>query len=88
MEDNFLLQLIATCYGKQSEMVMYFTVNTPFMHYFYNLTDAVDVYMSQDWTTNEQFLSISLQIFHFNSKLLEVPKTLKDLVYCEGTNNV
>ena len=30
---------------------------------------------------HEQVLPISLHMFHFDSKLLEVPKTLKDFVY-------
>ena len=60
---------------------MYFTVNIAFMHYFDNLTDALDVHISQDWTTHEQVLPISLQTFDFNSKLLEAPKSLKDFVY-------
>ena len=34
VEDNFLLESIDTCYGKPSGLVMYFTVNTAFMHYF------------------------------------------------------
>ena len=51
------------------------------MHYFDNLTDALDVHILQDWTTHEQVLPISLQIFDFISKLLEAPKTLKDFVY-------
>ena len=33
-EDSFLLELLATCPGKQTHLVMYFTVNTAFMHYF------------------------------------------------------
>ena len=31
-EDNFLLESIATCPGKQSALTMYYTVNTVFMH--------------------------------------------------------
>ena len=80
-EDNFLLELIATCPGKQSDMVMSFTVNTAFMHYFDSLTDELDVHILQIWTMHEQVLPISLQMFDFNSKLLEAPKTLKDFVY-------
>ena len=68
LEDNFLLESIATCYGKQSDLVMYFIVNTAFMHYFDNLTNALDVHILQDWTTHEQVLPISLQTFDFNSK--------------------
>ena len=33
VEDNFLLESIATCYGKKSDFAMYFTVNTAFIHY-------------------------------------------------------
>ena len=32
-EDNLLLESIATCTAKQSDLVMYYTVNTTFMHY-------------------------------------------------------
>ena len=53
VEDIFLLELIATCYSKQSDLVMYFTVNTAFMHYFDNLTDALDVHILQVWKTYE-----------------------------------
>ena len=81
VEDKFLLELTATCHVKQSDLVMYFTVNTAFMHYFDNLTDTLDVHILQDWTRHEQVLSISLQTFDFNSKLLEAPKTVKDFVY-------
>ena len=65
-ENNTLLESIATCYGKQSDIVMYFIVNTAFMNYFDNLTNALDVHISQDWTTHEQILPISLQTFDFN----------------------
>ena len=74
-EDNFLLESMPTCYGKQSDLVMYFTIKTAFM------TDALDFHILQDWTTHEQTLPISLQTFNFNSKLLETPKALKDFVY-------
>ena len=54
---------------------MYFTVNTAFIHYFDNLTDALDVHILQVWMTHEQVLPISLQTFDFSSKLLDAPKT-------------
>ena len=56
MEDNFLLESIATCYGKPSDLIMYFTVNTAFMHYFDTLTDKLDVHILQNWTMHEQIL--------------------------------
>ena len=81
VEGNFLLELIVTCYCKQSDLVMYFTLSTVFMHYFNNLPDVLDVHISQGWTTHEQVLPISLQTFDFNSKLLEALKSLKNFVY-------
>ena len=50
VEDNFLLESMATCTGKQSYLVMYFTVNTTFMHYFDSLTDKLDVHILKNWT--------------------------------------
>ena len=98
MEVNFLLESIATCYSKQSDLIMYFMVNTAFMHYFDSLTYDLETHILQNWTTHEQVLPISLQAFDFDSKLLEVPKTLQDFVYlyqqkkqildkCDNNNN-
>ena len=36
-EYSFLLESIAACPGKQSDLIMYFTFNTAFMHYFDSL---------------------------------------------------
>ena len=60
---------------------MYYTVNTAFMHYFESLTDNLETHISENWTTQEHIFTISLQTFEFDSKLMKVPKTLKDLVY-------
>ena len=67
VEDNFLLELITTCSGKESDLVMYFTVNTAFMYYFDSLTKELDAHILQNWTMHEQVLQISLQAFDFNS---------------------
>ena len=79
VEDNFLLEYIAACPGKQSAFTMYFTVNTGFLHY--SLTNSLETHISQNWTMWEQVLPISLQMFDFDSKLLEAPMTLKNFVY-------
>ena len=80
-EDNFLLESIAGYPGKQSDLIMHFTVNTVFMHYFYSLTNKLETHILQNWTMHEQVLPISLQTFNFDPKLLEAQKTLKDFVY-------
>ena len=81
MEDNFLLESMDTCPGKQSALTMYYTVNTSLMHYFDSLTDNLENHILDNWTTQEQVLPVSLQTFEFDSKLMKTPKTLKDLVY-------
>ena len=67
-EDNFLLELIAACPGKQSDLTMYFTVNTTFMHCFDSVTNNIETHILQNWTMHEQVLPISLQTFDFDSK--------------------
>ena len=61
-EDNFLLESIAACPGKQSALTMYYTVNTVFMHYFDSLTDDLETIISQNWTLQEQVFQ-----FHYKS---------------------
>ena len=51
------------------------------MHYFDSLTNSLEVHILQNWTMQEQFLPTLLQMFEFDSKLLEAPKTLKHLVF-------
>ena len=63
VEDNFLLESIAAWPGKQSDLIMYFTVNTAFMHYFDSLTIDLEFHTLQNWTTNKQVLPITLQTF-------------------------
>ena len=43
-ENNFLLESIAVCPGKQSASTMYYTVNTAFMHYFDSLTENLETH--------------------------------------------
>ena len=81
VEDNFLLESIATCPGKQSDLIMHFTVNTAFMHYVDSLTNDLGVHILQNWTMHEQVLPSSVQTPDLDSKLLEAPKILKDFVY-------
>ena len=55
------------------------------MNYFDNLVEQseiekLDMHMSQNWTTEQQVFPIVLQTPEFDAKLLQAPKTLKDLV--------
>ena len=55
--------------------------DTAFMHYFDSLTDKLHVPILQNCTIHGQVLPLSLQTSEFDLKLLDAPKTLKDLVY-------
>ena len=59
-ENNFLLESIAACPGKQSALTMYYAANTVFMHCFDSLTDNLEIHISLNWTAQEQVFPISL----------------------------
>ena len=53
-EEHSLLESIAACPGKQSDMTMYYTVNTAFMHYLDNFKEQLEISsldVNQNWTT-------------------------------------
>ena len=83
-DNNFLWESIAACPGKHSALTMYYTANTAFMNYFDNLIEQsemekLDVHIFKNWTTEQVFL-MALQSPEFDTKLLQTPNTLKDLV--------
>ena len=82
-EEHSLLESIAACPGKQSDMTMYYTVNTALMHYIDNFKEQLEISsldVNQNWPTQEQILPIFLQSTPFDNKLLKVPETVKGLV--------
>ena len=82
-EEHSLLESIAACPGKQSDMTMYYTVNNAFMHYIDNFKEQLEILnleVNQNWTTQEQILPISQQSTPFDNKLLKAPESLKELV--------
>ena len=84
-EEQSLLESVATCPGKQSDMTIYYTVNTAFMPYLDTFKEELELprlelEINQNWTTQKQVLPILLLATPFDSKLLEAPKTLKGLV--------
>ena len=77
-EEHSLLESIATCPGKQSDMTIYYTGNTAFMPYLDTFKEDLELpslEINQNWTTQKQVLPFSLQATPFNSKLLNAPKT-------------
>ena len=82
-KSNFLLESLAACEerpGLKADLEMYFTVNLAFVDYFGKTLENLEVPVLRDWTTQEQILPISLQKSEFSPKLLNAPKTLRDLV--------
>ena len=84
-KEHSLLESIATCPGKQSDMTIYYTVNTAFMPYLDTFKEELELprlelEINQNWTTQKQVLPISLQATPFDNKSLQAPKTLNGLV--------
>ena len=82
-ESNFLLESLAACEEKprlKPNLEMYFTMNLAFVDYFGKTLENLEVPVLRDWTTQKQILPISLEKFEFSPKLLNVTKTLRDLV--------
>ena len=81
-ESNFLLESLAACEGPETktDLEMHFTVNLAFVNYFENMMEESSKPISWNWTTQEQILLISLKTFEIDPKLINVPKTLRELV--------
>ena len=81
-ESNFLLKLLAACEnsGTKIDLEMYFTVNLAFVNYFDKAIEELGIPVLRNWTTQEQVLPFSVEIFEISPHLLNPPKTLKDLV--------
>ena len=77
-EEHLLLESIAMCPGKQSNMTIYYTVNTAFMPYLDTFKEELELpslEVNQNWTTQKQALPISWQATPFDNKLLKAPGT-------------
>ena len=68
---------------------MHFTVNLAFMNYFDDILENLGQQISLNWTTQEQILPISLETFEISPKLINAPKTLRELVIqYKGKRNI
>ena len=81
-EINFLLESLAACEGPETktDLEMHFTVNLAFVNYFKNMMEELGKPILQNWTTQKQILQISLKTFEIDPKLINAPKTLRELV--------
>ena len=81
-ESNLLPESLAACKNANNEadMTMYFTVNLAFVNYLEGTVENLCSEVSTNWTTQEQVLSLSIENFDFNPKLLSGPQTMKDFI--------
>ena len=77
-ESNFLLESLAACEGSETktDLEIHFTINLAIVNYFDDMTEKLGIPVSQNWTTQEQVLPLSLETFEINPNLLNTPKTL------------
>ena len=80
-ESNFLLESLAACEGPETktDLEIHFTINLAFVNYFNDMIEELGIPISQNWTTQEQILPLSLETFEINPNLQNAPKTLQDL---------
>ena len=79
-ENNFLLESLATCLDANTNLVMYFMVNTAFTNYIdqFNLTGDLKFPILTNKTTSEYTLLIFLNDSRFDDSLITTPQTLKE----------
>ena len=77
-DNHFLLESIAACDTKGSNLVMYFTINMVFANYLDMLPNLTNPFqLIKDRTTYKQLLPINLGIPDFDSSLQHAPTNLK-----------
>ena len=81
-ESNFLLKSLAACKNSETktDLEMYFTVYLAFVDYVDRAVEDLDIPIFRNWTTQEQILPLSIEMFEINPNLLNAPKTLKHLI--------
>ena len=77
-ESNFLLESLAVCEGLETktDLEMHSIVNLAFVNNFDDMIEESGMPILQNWTTQEQILPLSLEIFEIDPKLINAPQTL------------
>ena len=81
-ENNFLLESLAACHDANTNLIMYFTVNTTFTNYLdqFNLIEELEFPVLTNKTTSEFTLPVFLNKSKFDESLLTTPQTLKNYI--------
>ena len=86
-DNHYVLESIATCDNKDSNLIMYFTINMIFTNYLNMLRNLTNVLsLIKDRTTYEQLLPINLRIPPFDSSLKHAPTNLKHFMHIYAKN--
>ena len=75
------MESLAACENSETktDLEMYFTVNLAIIDYFDKTIEELDVLILRNWTTQQQILPLSIEMFEISPNLLNAPKMLKDL---------
>ena len=81
-ENNFLLESLPACHNIDTNLGMYFTVNTAFVNYIdqFNLTEKLTFLILTNKTTSEYTLPIFLNDTRLEETLSSAPQTLKEYI--------
>ena len=82
VENNFLLESLATCHDSNTKLIMYFTVNNAFANYLndFNLMEELEVPILTNKSMPEITLPIFLNKSTFDDTLLSAPLTQKEYI--------
>ena len=82
VENNFLLEFLAACQNTDSNLVIYFMVNTAFVNYIdqCNLMETLPFPILTNKIPSKHTLPIFLNDTRFNVTLSSAPQTLKDYI--------
>ena len=83
VENNFLLESLAACHDADSNLVMYFTVNTAFVNYIdqFNPTETLTFPIVASKNTFEHTLPIFLNNTRFDETSSSASQTLKEYIF-------
>ena len=81
VENNFLLESLSACHDANTNLIMYFMVNTTFTNYIdqFNLMEELEYPIVTNKTISEFTLLVFLNR-RFDNSLLTAPQTLKDYI--------
>ena len=81
-ENNFLLGSLAACHDANTNLIMYFMVNTAFTNYLdqFNLMEDLEFLVLTNKTTSEFTLPVFLNKGKFHESLLTAPQKLRNYI--------